>query len=162
MLILFDGEPGPTNTLKFVAEKLAVGLWTFDIQSNAMRWSSGMFHLLGHEPGTVEPSLELFSAAVHPSDRQKTCAYDAMIQGGVKMDREFRLVSPDGRMRWVCNRGEVIRDGAGQAHKAVGVVFDITRQQEARLSQRIAEDRYRALADALSAIVWAAPGDGRI
>src|SRR5262245_60402397 len=150
MLLLFEGEPGPTNTLKFVAEKLAVGLWTFDIPSNAMRWSSGMYQLLGYEPGTVEPSLELFSAAVHPNDRLKTCAYDAMIQGGVKMDREFRLVAPVGRMRWVCNRGEVIRDANGQPRKAVGVLFDVTRQQEARLAQRITEDRYRALSTAMS------------
>src|SRR5262245_10348057 len=103
MMLLFEGEPGPTNTLRFVEEKLAVGLWTYDIQSSAMQWSRGMFQLLGYEPEAVEPSLDLFSAVVHPGDRLKVCAYDAMIQGGVQMDREFRVIRADGRMRWVFN-----------------------------------------------------------
>lgn len=162
MLLLFDGEPGPKNTLRFVEEKLGVGLWSLDIASGRMNWSRGMYHLLGYEPDSIEPSIELCKGMVHPNDRLAGCEHDRMIQDGVQMDTEFRVIRTDGRMRWLANRAEIIRDTLGRPQKAIGILFDVTPRQEARLAQRASEDRYRALAGSLSAIVWTTRADGRV
>lgn len=40
MLLLFDGEQGAINTLRFVEEKIGVGLWSLDIETDRMEWSA--------------------------------------------------------------------------------------------------------------------------
>lgn len=162
MLLLFEGEHGPRNTLKFIEEKLGIGLWSWDIPSNKMQWSRGIYHLLGHEPGTLKPSIELIRNMIHPSDRLAAMELSRLLHEGLPIDREFRIIRMDGRIRWLRNHGEVLMDQAGRPQRAIGVMSDITRRHEAQTSLRASEERYRVLAAATSAIVWKAFADGTV
>ena len=50
MLLLFDGDLGARETLRFIEEKLGAGIWSWDLLSGNMQWSHGFFSLLGVEP----------------------------------------------------------------------------------------------------------------
>jgi PAS domain-containing protein len=60
MLVLFSGENGPRDTIRFIEEKAAAGIWFCDLKTRKMEWSSGFFRLLGLEPDSAEPSFALF------------------------------------------------------------------------------------------------------
>lgn len=162
MLHLFEGEHAQRDTLRFIEEKLGIGLWCWNITTNKMKWSRGVYHLLGHEPDSVEPSIELITSMTHPSDLLAAAEISRLLNEGLPIEREFRIIRKDGRIRWVGNRGEVLMDAAGRPQKAIGVLFDITRRQEASLALRASEERCRVLAGAISAIVWTALADGSV
>lgn len=162
MTTFFESERALRDTLLFVEEKLKAGLWCWNIATNKMEWSRGMFLLLGHEPGSVEPSIDLIRSMIHPRDLMAASELSRLLNEGLPIETEFRLIRPDGRIRWLANRGEVLMDPAGKPRKAIGIMFDITRRQEAILGLRASEERFRVLAGAMAAIVWTALPDGAV
>jgi PAS domain S-box-containing protein len=161
MHLLFDGELAAFDTLRFVEEKIGAGLWSLNVKTGVMTWSRGMYRLFDIEPGSVEPTLVLFRNMMHPADRLSRGDFDRIIKEGVSVEREFRIVRRDGRIRWVANRGEPVLDGQGQTEKAIGIVYDVTAKQNAVQELRAAELRHRTLTKSLSTIVWTTPADGQ-
>lgn len=161
MHLLFDGELGAFDTLRFVEEKIAAGLWSLDVKTGAMKWSQGLYRLLGLDPGSHEPSLTLFRSMMHLDDRLSHGDIDRVLKEGISFDREFRIVKRDGRIRWVVNRGEPVLNSQGQAERAIGIICDVTSKQNAVRELHANEQRYRTLTKAVSAIIWTTPPDGR-
>jgi len=161
MHLLFDGELAAFDTLRFVEEKIGAGLWSLNVKTGEMRWSRGMFQIFGMEPGSVEPTLPLFRSMMHPDDRLSRGDFDRILREGVSIEREFRILRRDGRIRWVANRGEPVLNGQGQIDRAIGIVCDVTSKQNAMQELRATEGRYRTLAKSLSTIVWTTPADGQ-
>lgn len=162
MLLLFDGDQGAINTLRFVEEKIGVGLWSLDIETDRMEWSSGFYALLGLDPGSVEPSLSLFRSMMHPEDRLSRQDIDRIMQEGIPIERDFRIIRRDGRIRWVANRGEAVVNVGGRPACVVGLIYDVSAKQGAIVELRALEQRYRTLTRAVSTIVWTAPPDGQM
>lgn len=162
MLLLFDGDLAPQDTFRFLEEKIGIGLWSLELATDKMKWSSGLFRILGLEPGSIEPSFERIRGHIHPSDRLSRQDIDAMLAKGTPIDRQFRIIRPDGRIRWVSNRGEMLFDSNGVARRAIGIIYDITNMQNAVLDLQASERRYRALAEATSTVFWTAPADGQV
>jgi PAS domain S-box-containing protein len=137
------------------------GTWEWDFASGAITWSDGSFRLLGFEPGSIVPSYKQFLACMHPEDRfgYELSGYDAVLEGKT-IESEFRIIRPDGAVRWVANKGEVFRNDQGQPYRAAGALIDITAQREAQLALQASEERYRALVQAMAVVEWRMPPDG--
>lgn len=162
MHLLFDGELGALDTLRFVEEKVAAGLWSLDVRTGSMGWSHGLYRLLGLEPGSVEPSLNLLRSMMHPDDRLSRGDFDRVLKEGISFEREFRIVQRNGRIRWVANRGEPVLNKEGQAERVIGIICDVTSKQNAVRELHASEQRYRSLTRAASTILWTAPADRQI
>lgn len=162
MPILFDGGQGATDTLRFIEEKAAAGLWSLDLRTAGMEWSAGMFDLLGLEPDQVEPSYAVINSLIHPDDKSVGHDIDRFVREGVPFDRVFRIIRQNGRMRWLLNRGETLFNSAGRPERAIGMMQDVTGHREAVQSLRICGERYRSLALAANAMVWTARPDGQV
>jgi diguanylate cyclase (GGDEF)-like protein/PAS domain S-box-containing protein len=79
----------------------------------------------------------LWSDVVHSEDRPQVLeAWRALVVHGTRYDVEYRANRPDGGMRWVNDRGHLVRNAAGMPVRIDGVVRDITQQVAHR--QRIA------------------------
>lgn len=76
-------------------------------------------------------------AAVHPEDRARVekAAYERQISGAY--DEEYRVVRPDGTIRWVRDRAYPVRNSSGEVYRIAGVAKDVTdrRLLEAQLVQ---------------------------
>jgi two-component system cell cycle sensor histidine kinase/response regulator CckA len=80
-------------------------------------------------------------ANVHPEDRDRLAkAFEKQIQGE-PTENEYRIVWPDGSIHWIRDRVFPIRDEAGQAYRAFGVVEDITERKRAEEVLRESERR---------------------
>lgn len=85
---------------------------------------------------------------IHPDDQERAVALlRKQVLEGSDADSEFRIVRPDGSVRWVRSRGFPIRDHHGRVHRVAGVTEDITDRKQAEEARRESEERYRLLAE---------------
>jgi PAS domain S-box-containing protein len=118
-----------------------LGVWVRDLTRNAI-WASDQWRaLFGFSPAE-RLDLETILQRIHPDDRDATRRAMARANDGDgQYEAEFRVVLPDGRMRWVVARGQVEFNGGGKTVRVRGVSMDITarKQAEADASQQRAE-----------------------
>lgn len=132
--------------LRSAVEVGKVGLWDWDVETGAIVWSSEHWKMYGYEPGGIEPSYEAWVESIHPEDRAKAESElrDAMESGG-DFACEFRVVHPDGKIRWLKGDGRFFYDDAGRPERMAGAMIDFTEQRELqdRLGIMVAELQHR-------------------
>jgi PAS domain S-box-containing protein len=114
---------------RLAMEAANYGGWEWDRGSGEMVWSDKMRELLG--VGADDPiSFEVFQQRLHPDDRvlRERAIAEAWTTG--VLGAEYRVIRPDGELRWISSRGRVIR-GADGSERMLGVVGDITDQKRA-------------------------------
>jgi PAS domain S-box-containing protein len=101
---------------------------------------------------------------VHPDDQPTVAeAITAAIEKGAPWDVEFRVAHPDGSVRWVMGKGEVLRDELGQPMRLLGVNVDITDRKRADEALRASEELFaRAFRSSPDAMVISRRTDGQI
>jgi len=131
------------------AQRVAgLGSWEFDYATRALTCSDEAFRLGGYAPQAWTPTPERFLAAVHPDDRARVGLFLAQMRAGAEpVALDYRLVRPNGAVRTVHQRAELLRDAAGQPITIVGTVLDVTEQRalEARLAHQAFHDALTGL-----------------
>ncbi|MGH2522849.1 MAG: PAS domain-containing protein, partial [Anaerolineales bacterium] len=90
-----------------------------------------------------------FLEAIHPDDRDRVRNAIARQLRGEQTEDEYRIIRPDGAVRWIWDRGFPIRDAAGQVSRVAGIAEDITERKQAELGQRLLAEAGIVLANAL-------------
>ena len=148
------------HRLRFALEAAGIGTWHLDLQTNVATFDEGLNAIFGLEPVETRAPLDERLASLHPDDRERIrAAMDAAIAARGQFSLEFRIVRPDGSIRWLRDRGRVIADGNGEATAATGAVVDITDRRRVEEHDRLSAEALQALAstgsveDALAALV---------
>ncbi|MBF0110935.1 MAG: PAS domain S-box protein [Magnetococcales bacterium] len=120
------------------AQELAhLGSWDWDIPANIITWSDETYRIFSLKPQEFHATYEAFLLAVHPDDRQleRTAMSRALADPTANYSTEYRVVRPDGVVRYVHLLGEIIRDAQGVPLRMEGFIQDITEYKriEARL-----------------------------
>jgi PAS domain S-box-containing protein len=97
--------------------------------------------------------------AVHPDDRDTALRAYTRLESGEATADEYRIIGPDGAIRWVWDRGFPIRDGSGRVVRVAGIAEDITERKRVEQALREGEQRFRTLADATPVLVWSSGTD---
>ncbi len=123
-----------------------IGTWDWNIQTGDLFWSERIAPLFGYLAGDLETTYENFLNAVHPQDRNLVVkAVGNCIEKGDEYNIEHRIVWPDGQVRWVQEKGDVVRDAAGNPLHMLGVVMDIHDRRMAEDSRHESEQKFRNL-----------------
>ncbi len=121
-----------------------IGTWDWNIQTGELICSERISSLFGYPEAKQENSYQNYFNNVHPDDRQRlTDAINACVQHGAEFNIEFRCICPDGTVRWLLERGDVMRDQDSTPLNMLGVVQDITERKLTEL--RILEKQARLL-----------------
>ncbi|MFM7579465.1 MAG: PAS domain-containing protein, partial [Microcystaceae cyanobacterium] len=94
--------------------------------------SESLERMMGLEPGSFDGHLDTIISRIHPDDCDGILA--AIHQGGHSeqpYEMEFRLMKPNGEVRWMVGRANTLRDVNGLPLRMIGVHVDITRRKEA-------------------------------
>ncbi len=120
-----------------------VGVFDVDVASGRIYWTPQLERMFGMEPGSFGGAVEDWAARLHPEDRERAHkGFQAALDSEASsfMD-EWRVVRPDGTVRWFQSVCRIIRDPAGRPQRSVGVNIDVTEIVEAR---RTAEEATQA------------------
>ena len=89
----FRGNLNSDQTLLHLEERLGLGVFVWNIETDELQWSDGMFSLFGLKAGSVQPSLALVLSITHPDDRVSTGWLRHEIREGRLLDRDFQRQS---------------------------------------------------------------------
>ncbi len=121
------------STMLLAAEVAQLGMWSWTIADNAVHWNRQMFKLFGQPelPDGDELSYAHWRSRVHPDDVEATEArLLRATEGHDSFDTVFRIVRPDGSIRYVQAGAFIERDADGTASRVIGINFDITDRKE--------------------------------
>ena len=123
-----------------------LGNWEWDLKTNALFWSDEVFHIFGLSPTEFTPSVEAFENAIHPEDRAGFLNHRAeMLKEKRPAVIDHRIVRPDGKIRHVQERTQLIVDEKDEVARVIGTVQDITERKQAEDNVKVQLKRITAL-----------------
>jgi len=145
--------------LKKSQEMASIGSWSLDLEKNELQWSDEVYCIFGLEPQTFGATYEAFLEAIHPEDREMVNqAYSKAVEENLPYEVVHRVLRPDGGVRIVREKSEDIVDENGKTIRSIGIVHDITEQQEMEAALRSSEEQFRALFETMVlGVVYQAP-----
>jgi PAS domain S-box-containing protein len=119
--------------MRLAAEAANLGIWEWDLRTNEI-WATNARRALLDWPASGNVMFEDFISRVHPEDRSRLrqTISDA-IHDAKDCESEYRLVLPDGIVRWMSTRGSVHFDRDGEPERVLGISIDITARKQAEL-----------------------------
>lgn len=128
--------------LKLALQAANAGAWEWNIATGRTIWSDENYRVMGLVPGSAEACYANWLRCVHPDDRTETQrrVAESMEQGG-ELNIEFRVVWPNGDIRWLQDIGKIQYDPAGNVIGLYGIQMDITARKQAEEALFEAKER---------------------
>ena len=133
------------------AESMAkAGAYDWNIHTNETTWSEGFYRIFGLDRATTVASYDCWRRALHPEDRDKTeeRLREACARGD-QYHQQYRVIWPDGTIRWIEGQGNFIVDAAGVPERLVGFCIDITERKAAEEALLRSETQFRSLYESM-------------
>ena len=123
--------------LRLALNAAKMGVWDWDVDSGKVTWSEEVESIFGLEAGGFGGTYEAYLNCIHPEDCYRvTQQMSRLAEVGGDFKIEHRILLPDGSVRWVVNRGAVLRDVMGAGVRMTGTVMDISDRKQAELALR--------------------------
>ncbi|MBT8332749.1 MAG: PAS domain S-box protein, partial [Deltaproteobacteria bacterium] len=98
---------------------------------------------------------EEWAASIYPDDAESAGeSFQAIAHTGGGEIREYRIVRPDGSVRWISDRGFAIKDDSDNVVRIAGIAEDITDRKRAEMALRESEERFRELAELMPETIF--------
>jgi PAS domain S-box-containing protein len=121
---------GRDEMLQTALESNGMGLWVQDYEQNISHWSDEVYRIAGREPGSIDPGFDSWSAWLHPEDKEgvKKTLTQAR-ENGKNYQQQYRILWPDGSVRWIESQGRCQCDSEGRVTRMMGVLADVTHRK---------------------------------
>jgi PAS domain S-box-containing protein len=129
----------------------AAHMGTFDwvLDGGTVRWNRNHAEIFGLDLDQSTGTWAAFAKRIHPDDSQALdAAVNRALHGDGDFEVEYRIVRPDGDIRWALSRGRVVTDDAGRPTRVIGTTLDTTESRTVR--ERIAR-AFESIDDAFCA-----------
>ena len=129
---------------RLIVETMEEVFWVADVPIEKMYYiSPGYERVWGRTIQSLYDNPRSFIEAIYPEDAERMLSGLEAEKTGQPFSHEYRIVRPDGAIRWVWDRGFPIRNKAGKVTRYAGVAQDITerKQAEAQLAEQLDELR---------------------
>ena len=132
--------------LRLALAAARMGIWTLDAATGSHTRDANLNLMLGLAPVETTRPFDEFLAHVHPADRPAVdAAFAASIAAGHPLNTEFRIVRPDGGVRWLRDQGDVFGDAAAGRRHMAGACVDVTDRAVAEAAVRASEERLQQI-----------------
>jgi len=120
-----------------LAENIDQVFWMLDLGTDEVLYVSRAFEKVwGRSFAALEPNRDWLAETVHPEDRDRFLSFLKKM-GAEPIDESYRIVRPDGSVRWIHDRSFLICDPQGKPYRVAGIAEDVTahRQLEEQLRE---------------------------
>ncbi|MCX6916074.1 MAG: response regulator [Verrucomicrobia bacterium] len=118
--------------LALAQRSAGAGMWDWDITTGRFDWSPELFRLFGLDPDHTAAGFEAWTQAVHPEDRKLAAdRIEQAVKDRTPLASEYRVVHPDGTIRWIYALGDTVNDPDGRPRRMSGICLDITERKRA-------------------------------
>jgi diguanylate cyclase (GGDEF)-like protein/PAS domain S-box-containing protein len=118
--------------MQLAVDAAGIGIWDLDLVNDVLVWDEWMYRLYGVDPGQFGGAYEAWQKGVDPADLARaTAEVQSAVRDGTSFDTEFRIVRPDGAVRYIKADARVIKDDNGRAVRMTGTNYDITQRKQA-------------------------------
>lgn len=122
-----------------------LGYWEWDIQNQTLLWSDEVYCIFGVERDFAL-TYENIEAMLHPEDREtNTRNVQALLTTADEVEFEFRIIRPQGEIRYIIQTAQVERDEAGRPLTAFGIMQDITERRRTEQALRRSQSELEAV-----------------
>jgi PAS domain S-box-containing protein len=147
-----------------MAEHISEAFWLYDWDKREVIYTSPAYESIWNRPiEDLYASEDEWNESVHPDDLEYARAsFKQIVHTGGGEKREYRIVRPDGSVRWVSDRGFAIKDENGLVVRIAGIAEDITERKRAEVALRESEERFRELAELMPETIFEVNLKGRL
>ena len=137
--------------LTLAEQSAGIGVWDIDLRTSTARATPQFYRIMGLEPTTEPVPMERIRALRHPEDRERVVEgfRRALESGTDAYEMEYRIIRPDGAVRWIFGRGRVVRDAGGRPVRYSGVDMDVTERKETAAALAAAKEALERANEAL-------------
>jgi PAS domain S-box-containing protein len=128
------------------------GSWAWNVRAGAIFWSQEIFRIYDYDPGRITPTWSDILERVHPEDRagvEQRAKIETTQRERADSEGDFRIVLPDGRIKYLHTIAHPVPDESGEITEVVGTVMDVTEQHQAQAALETAFEEIKALKDRL-------------
>jgi PAS domain S-box-containing protein len=128
------------NRMNLATKAAGVGIWEYDILKDNLIWDKTMFSLYGIAECDFTYDFSAWQNCLHPEDKE-LATQDIMnaIEKDIMFDSEFRVVFPNGDIRYIRGKAKIEKDEDGVPYKAVGTNWDTTELNEAKIELKLSQ-----------------------
>jgi diguanylate cyclase (GGDEF)-like protein/PAS domain S-box-containing protein len=132
-----------------LADNIREVFWLFDWNEQRVLYVSPAYEKIwGRSVEDLYTCYEDWGESIHPDDAAYAeKSFAQILQTGGGQNREYRIIRPDGTIRWVSDRGFAITDDDGQMAHIAGIAEDITERKKVETALRDSEEKFRTLAE---------------
>jgi PAS domain S-box-containing protein len=139
-----------------------LGHWQWNVVENKVTWTDSILRLYGEKGKNLEMTYEQYLHRVHPDDREYVHNIITQALDNKTLPMFYhRSILPDGRIRVILGRGEVVTDEQGRVIKMVGTAQDVTDQKTVEQELLIKTQRLEATNTELQKFAYVASHDLR-
>ena len=146
------------------------GSWAWNVRTGRLTWTDERKRMFGFATDRQDFTLDDFAATIHPEDRARALGeLEEAVRSGASFDQEFRILLPDGTLKYIHGAGQPVLDEEGMPTEYFGAAADITEQKKVQLAlkQALAEvmasqEQLRSLIDTTPAHGWMASPEGNV
>ncbi|HEX5808516.1 MAG TPA: PAS domain S-box protein, partial [Anaerolineales bacterium] len=135
------------NRLILALSAAQMSAWEWNLQTNDVMWSPEFYAITGINETSIDGTFEGYTDLIHPQDvervrraAEKAVATDAMFA------EEFRIIRPDGEIRWLANLGHAEYGHSDNHLRMIGTVQDITQRKQVEIERQALLDIMQGLA----------------
>ena len=141
--------------LNLAADSADLGMWEWDIVRDEVWITDKGRALLGFD-SCEKLNRDRFLSVMHPEDRDSVLqTLENSLRTGAEYESEYRLMLPNGQLRWMTGRGHVEFNRNGQPVRMRGASLDITKRKQA-------EDQFRLVVEAAPSAMIMVNTEGQI
>ncbi|MDH2436283.1 PAS domain S-box protein [Pokkaliibacter sp. MBI-7] len=123
------------HRLQLALDTVNAGAWEWQVDTNVGWWAESIYRMFGVREMSLSPTHELWLQSIHPEDRdqaQETVMQAVAAKKSYRM--EYRVLWPDGQIRWIVDSANVELDSQGKVFRLFGVNIDVTASKQIELA----------------------------
>lgn len=123
-----------------------IGNFFWNAKTDKVSWSEQLFRIYGLKPDEFEPNFEAYIATIHPDDCDRVLlALQTIMEGVGRIEHDYRVLQPNGVIRWVHARVIAVADEKGNLTGMEGTCQDITDRKQTEAALQISHTALKSI-----------------